>query len=69
MFPALFRRELVRQFACFGGQMTAGRFFRVIKLLWRGALRPPHNKLSLPLPAGKCNTFLLLLGVPYGFGT
>jgi hypothetical protein len=49
--------------------MTAGRFFRVIKLLWRGALRPPHNKLSLPLPAGKCNTFLLLLGVPYGFGT
>jgi len=38
MFPALFRRELVRQLARFGGQTAAGGFFRVVGLLWRGAL-------------------------------
>ena len=55
MFPALFRRELAGQLAGFGGQTAAGGFFRVVELLWRGALRLSHNWLNLPLPEGVVN--------------
>jgi hypothetical protein len=39
MFPALFRSELVRQLAGFGGKTAAGSRFRVVELLLRGAAR------------------------------
>ena len=55
MFPALFRGELAGQLARFGGQPAAGRFVRVVELLWRGALWRSHNELNLPLPAGDVN--------------
>lgn len=62
MFPALFRRELVRQLARFGGQTAAGRFCRVVELLWRGALRLFHNGFNLPLRAGDCKKYVATHG-------
>jgi hypothetical protein len=56
MFPALFRGELAGQLTRFGGQTAAGRFVRVVELLWRGALWLSHNELNLPLPAGDVNS-------------
>ena len=58
MLRFLLRRELVRQFARFGGQTAAGRFFRVVGLLCCGAFWLSHNKLNLPLPAGGCKESL-----------
>ena len=62
MFPALFRRELVGQLARFGGQTAAGRFCRVVGLLWRGALWLSHNGFNLPLPAGDCKKYVAMRG-------
>ena len=62
MFPALFRRELVRQLARFGGQTAAGRFCRVVGLLWRGALWLSHNVFNLPLPADDCKEYVAIHG-------
>jgi len=62
MFPALFRRELVCQLARFGGQTAAGRFCRVVRLLWHGALWLSHNGFNLLLPAGDCKKYVAMRG-------
>ena len=60
MLPALFRGELVGQLASFGGQPTAGGFFRVVKLPLRDALRLSHIKVNLPFPKGVVNSGVIL---------
>jgi len=58
MFPALFRRELVRQLARFGSQPAAGCFFRVVEFLWRVALRLFHSGFNLQLTAVVVNRMI-----------
>ena len=68
MFPALFRGELVRQFARFGGQTAAGRFLRAAEFLWRDVFWLFHNGFNLPFPTGECKRYIAFaaIGTPAG---